>query len=91
MRMTPEEFSSLLIVAWEALRDTSWHWFSYHFANGPRPFAISIMGACASINRRAVGMGTGLLRELLGIGGINRHEPHYEQLIQKLGEILECI
>lgn len=86
--MTPEKFSELMITVWKSLRDTSWHWFSYHFSQGPRPFAISIMEACANINERAEGVGTVLLRELLAIGGLERHEPHYEQLLQKLGEIL---
>lgn len=88
MRMTPDELGELMIVAWKGLRGISWHWFGYHFATGPRPFAISIMEACASIDRAATGMGTGLLRELLAIGGREGHRPHYEQLMQKLGEIL---
>lgn len=86
--MTPKEFGDLLIIAWEELRKTGWHWFSYHFFNGPRPFAVSIIEACASINSRATGMGTALFRELLSIGGLDRHQPHYEQLVQKLAEIL---
>ena len=88
MRMNPKEFGDLLIVTWECLRGTSWHWSEYHFNNGPLPFAMSILETCATIDRRAPGTGTKLLRELLAIGGIQKHEPHYEQLLQKLAEFL---
>ena len=47
-----------MIVAHQGLRQTAWQWFSYHFNIGPRPFAISIMEACASINRHAAEVGT---------------------------------
>ena len=34
------------------------------------------------------GLGRQLIRDLGAIGGIDRHEPHYDQLMQKLAEIL---
>ena len=86
--MTREEFNDLQIVALGGLQTLSWHWFSYHFSTPPSPFALGIMRACASIDRRASGIGADLLRELMTIGGLDRYEPHYEQLLQKLAEIL---
>jgi len=46
------------------------------------------MSSCASINRRAANIGADLLDELVGIGGRERDEDQYEQLLQKLAEIL---
>jgi hypothetical protein len=86
--MTVEEFKRLYEVALNAVRPVGWHWFSYHLHVGPRPFMRSILAVCASIDRRAPGTGTQLLRELMSIGGLEKHVPHYEQLFQKLSEIL---
>jgi len=86
--MTAEEFSALYLIATTGLNDTGWHWFSYHFYVGPTPFARSILSSCASIDRRGTGIGTDLLRELVAIGGRERDERQYEQLLQKLSEIL---
>jgi error-prone DNA polymerase len=66
---------------------TGWHWFGYHFHVGPTQFARSIMESCASIDTRAPGIGTEL-DELTSIGGRVKDEAQYEQLLQKLGEIL---
>jgi hypothetical protein len=86
--MTADEFSSLYLRAIHALRAIGWHWFAYHFHNGPTPFARSIMDSCASIDRRAPVIGSELFDELLSIGGRERDEAQYEQLLQKLAEIL---
>ncbi|WP_167367784.1 hypothetical protein [Methylobacterium pseudosasicola] len=56
--------------------------------------AVSILWACMRIDAKAPGLdgapgiGTKLLRELVSIGGQDRHEPHYEMLLQKMSEIL---
>ena len=88
VRMTLKEFTEMLPEAHRWLRQTGWHWFAYHFSTGPRPFAINIMDACACINRAAGGVGSTLLQELLSIGGRDRDESQYQQLMQKLAEIL---
>lgn len=86
--MTAEEFSSLYLRALNGIAATGWHWFGYHFHVGPTQFARSIMESCASIDTRAPGIGTELLDELTSIGGRERDEAQYEQLLQMLGEIL---
>lgn len=86
--MTAEQFSQLLIEAHAGISSTGWHWFAYHFNVGPTPFGKGIIEACAEIDNRAAGIGTALLRELTLIGGRDRDEAQYEQLLQKLGEIL---
>ncbi|MGR9202185.1 hypothetical protein [Rhizobium leguminosarum] len=86
--MTAGDYGALLAHAWLRLKKTGWHWFNYHFYNGPRPFADSILRACGSIDDRAAGIGTSLLDELCSIGGREKDETQYEQLLQKLAEIL---
>ena len=86
--MTAEEYGALLIAAWARLKETGWHWFNYHFFNGPRPFADSIIAACGSIDDRAPAIGTTLLIQLCSTGGRERDEGQYEQLLHKLAEIL---
>lgn len=66
-----------------------WHWFQYHFSSMPlRPLAQSIIDACADCERVVPGLGEQFIDEIIGINGQERHEPHYEQLLQKLSEIL---
>lgn len=86
--MTAEEFGRLYLLAIDGISNAGWHWFAYHFHNGPTPFAMSIIEACASIDGRTEGIGTSLLSELTSIGGRDRDEAQYEQLLQKLSEIL---
>ncbi|MBX9645535.1 MAG: hypothetical protein K2X57_00590 [Xanthobacteraceae bacterium] len=86
--MNGQQFGDLLIEAYAGLSSVGWHWFAYHFHNGPTPFARSIMEACADIDDHAPGIGTKLLRELASLGGRDRDESQYEQLLQKLSEIL---
>lgn len=85
--MTDEEFEALYRRATNGMADTGWHWFGYHFQQAT-PFARCIIESCASIDRRASGIGTRLLDELASIGGREKDESQYEQLLQKLGEIL---
>lgn len=83
-----ERLGHYMLQMWQGLRNTGWHWFEYHFWNGPTPFAMGIIRSCMGIDRVASGIGTTLFDELLSIGGRDRYEPHYEQLLQKMSEIL---
>jgi hypothetical protein len=66
-----------------------WHWFGYHFQRAiPTPFARSIIDACIDCEAGVARLGADLVRDLGAIGGMERHEQHYEQLLQKLAEIL---
>jgi hypothetical protein len=87
-RMTRDEYGALLFTAIQRIRELGWHWFDYHFSNGPTRFADSIITACGLIDDRAPGIGTELLVELTSIGGRERDEAQYEQLLQKMAEIL---
>jgi len=87
--VTEAEYYNLVEVSMEAMAKTGFHWFQQQFVTVPHHlFAASIIGACVSIDRVAPAIGTALLCELSSIGGRDRHEPHYEQLLQKLSEIL---
>jgi hypothetical protein len=66
-----------------------WHWFRHHFQwLPPHPFAQSFIDAAVDCECHVSGLGHQLIRDLGSIGGIDRHEPHYDQLMQKLAEIL---
>jgi hypothetical protein len=86
--MSPEEFQRLYLLALNGIAGVGWHWFAYHFHIGPTRFARSILEACATIDEHTAGIGTTLLNELTSIGGRERDEAQYEQLLQKMSEIL---
>ena len=68
-----------------------WHWFSYHFERKLRglgePFAEAIVDACFEIEPALPGFSFRTLDRLVALGGVERHEPHYEQLMQLLAEV----
>lgn len=86
--MSADKFSEQMMQVWTGLRDVGWHWFGYHFMNGPTPFAMSILNKCALLDESTEGIGHQLLAELICIGGRKRDEDQYEQLLQKLAEML---
>lgn len=86
--MDVEKFEEQMLQAYDGLQEVGWHWFGYHFLNGPTPFAMSIFRTCASLDASTNGIGRQLLAELLSIGGRERDEDQYEQLLQKLAEML---
>jgi len=72
-----------------SILEQEWHWFSYHVCFvPPNPFASSLVDACLDCEMKLPGLGRQFIRDIGGIGGLNRHEPHYDQLMQKLAEIL---
>ncbi len=84
-------------IAWLALlhelgagvTGQAWHWFAYHLHMlPPHPFARSIVNAAVDCEEKLPGLGHSLVADLGRIGGIDHHEPHYDQLMQKLAEIL---
>lgn len=64
-----------------------WHWFRYH-AQVPTSFMISIVLASLSLRRIGLEAPRRMLSELAAIRGRDRFQPHYDQLLQKLSEIL---
>jgi hypothetical protein len=64
-----------------------WHWFQYH-ARRRSPFIVSIALACCGLARISSDAPQRMFRELGAIGGRDRSRPDYDQLIQKLCEIL---
>lgn len=66
-----------------------WHWFAYHFSKlPPHPMARSVIDAAADCERRIQGLGSQFIEDISRISGKEKHEPHYEQLLQKMSEIL---
>ena len=72
-----------------AFTTPDWHWFQWHFQrHDVTPFAQSILEACVDCEDKVPGLGTSFLNEICSIGGIDRHLPHYDQILQKLSEVL---
>ncbi len=67
----------------------SWHWFGWLFAQRPiRPFVSHLINACVECELKLEGLGWALIKDVAHISGVEKHEPHYEMLLQKLSEIL---
>lgn len=66
-----------------------WHWFTHHFSMlPPHPLVRSIIDACAECEGKIPQLGFQFIEELAKISGLPNHEPHDEQLLQKLAEVL---
>lgn len=70
-------------------RAEKWHWFQYHFSHlPPHPMARSVIDAAADCEKRIPGLGFQFIQDIASICGMEKHEPHYDQLLQKLAELL---
>lgn len=66
-----------------------WHWFKYHFSRvPPTPFGQSLVDACIGLESVHTGCGREFLREIARIGGRERNWQDYDQILQKLAEVL---
>jgi len=85
-----ESWTSLLKEAALSIgRAKAWHWFSYHFSTlPPHPLGLSIVDACADCEKILPGLGFRFVKDIAAICGKEKHEPHYDQLLQKLAELL---
>jgi hypothetical protein len=88
--MTQATWVALLKQGLTTIGNTAtWHWFAYHFSRLPlHPMAKSIIDACADCEAKLPGLGSQFLTDLASISGREKHLPDFEQLIQKLGELL---
>jgi hypothetical protein len=83
------QWESLARKAFETIGPKGWHWFAFHFSNLPNhPFAVSVIDACVDCEKALPGLGFEFIDDLASISGMERHEPHYDQLLQKLSELL---
>jgi hypothetical protein len=69
-----------------------WHWFRYHFGtvNCPElehPLAKSIIDALLLCDAAMPGFAQQFIDSFAAIGGKEKFEPHYEQLLQRLAEL----
>jgi hypothetical protein len=69
-----------------------WHWFRYHFGtlNYPElehPLARSVVDGLLACDQFMPGYAGQFITSLAAIGGKEKYEPHYEQLLQRLAEL----
>jgi|SRR5271165_3558517 len=80
----------LLILKSQLFRH--WHWFQYHFRtlNCPgmeHPLAQSIIDALVVCDKFMPGYAKQFIDSFAAIGGKDKFEAHYEQLLQRLAEL----
>ncbi len=63
------------------------HWFNWHFTK-MRPLALDIIVTLKLLDLRAPGCAKKIIFRLGELGGKEKYEPHYEQLIQILSELV---
>jgi len=79
----------LAAAVWAIGGSKDWHWFAFHFNQmSPHPFCISIVDACADCEKKLPGLGFQFIKDIASICGMKNHNPHYDQLLQKLAELL---
>lgn len=72
---------------------SEWHWFRYLFQGlhqGGRhtPFSFDFLNKLSCIERKIPGFMEETIKRLASYSGNERHEPHYEQLLQLLVEVV---
>lgn len=89
-RLEKQVWMELLTAAvWAIGGSKDWHWFAFHFNQiAPRPLCFSIVGACADCEKKLPGLGFQFIKDIAAIRGKEKHDPHYDQLLQKLAELL---
>jgi len=69
-----------------------WHYFTFHFRflrlGCEHLMVTSILDACLNVEEVIPGFAPAMIDSLADIGGIEKHEPHFEQLLQRLAELL---
>ena len=69
-----------------------WHWFKYHFEHRlhgyKHPLAESFIESCLLCDQKIPGFAKKMVDDIASISGSEKHEPHYEQLLQRFAEIL---
>ncbi|MEH6477489.1 MAG: hypothetical protein V7727_17485 [Sneathiella sp.] len=80
------ELSNFALLA-KGIFGNRWHYFGHHVANFT-PFIRSVYAACIDLRVIDEDAPLAMLREIKNIGGRKNYEPHYDQLLQKLAEIL---
>lgn len=86
--MTRDELASHLDTLFAS---DAWHWFTWHFRTGGRagihPFAADVIDALMAIDAKSPGFAKRMAGDLSSLRGMKKHEPHYEQLLQRLAEL----
>lgn len=69
-----------------------WHWFNYHFAHrlhgSVHPLAESFIESCLLCDEKIPGFACKMVDDIAALSGNEKFEPHYEQLLQRLAELL---
>jgi hypothetical protein len=66
-----------------------WHWFQYHFSKlPPTKFGQDLIDTCIRLDHVSPDLGLSLLTQITRIGGGDRDWNDYDQILQKMAEML---
>lgn len=73
----------------DLIMERSWHWLQYLY-NLPMadPNLLALANLCARAERQLPNLGVRYIKELAALGGAERNEHHYEQILQLFAEVL---
>lgn len=78
--------------AFESRMFRDWHWFRWHFEHRlhgrDHPLATSIVRACLDVEEHVPGFAIAMFDEIASVAGMKKFLPHWEQLLQRLCELL---
>lgn len=79
----------LVAKACHSLMTCEWHWFQYHFRALPlHPFAYQMIEAILDCEEEIDGFGDDFLDAILAIRDKNKFQDHYDQLMQRMAELV---
>jgi hypothetical protein len=68
-----------------------WHWWHWHFTvamrGGRVPFIDALLDALLDVDAVMPGYAKRTADSLVALGGPEKHEPHYDQILQRLAEV----
>lgn len=77
----------ILKLAYDQFSRCGWHWFKYHLYNR-HPFAVAMMQAIIACDLRIEGFAKDFLPAVAEISGKEKDPDHYDQLMQRMAELL---
>lgn len=85
----PFELQAFFLLTFDKINSTTWHWLRFHYsAIPPHPTAIQIADVCSRIEAGAPGLGVLFVDNIVALRDQEKHEPHYEAMLQVLAEML---
>jgi hypothetical protein len=93
-QLTPMTINDIRKEIYYAINLVDWHYLHWHFrsyhpsGNNEHPLAKSIIESCFLCESKMPGYADNFIRKLCSFSGKEKYEPHYDQILQHLAELL---